>query len=84
MEIEDNQDYNDAQFIDLVKYDVKDVELRMENDYFKSVLSDKISELAQFMGEIPENYYFKVKLVEYDKDTKSWTVSTTVQKALYN
>lgn len=80
----DVSDFTDAQFLDLQRYDVKDIDFVFDEIYFKTLLSEKLSDVAQFLQDIPVDHFLNVNSVEYDKGVRKFVVNATLQKSLIN
>lgn len=76
--------FTDAQFLDVLQYNVRDITLVFDAPYLHALMGEKLTEVGHFINDIPYDHSIKVNEIEYDKDLKKYTLSTTLQKALIN
>lgn len=70
----------DWQFIETNRYDVRDLTIKFESEYLLKALSDKLTEISMYVGDIPPHHYVSVNELKYDQDDRMWYVEATIQK----
>lgn len=73
---------NEYSIIDAPLYNVQDITFRFGIDQFYSLMSEKLTEIGQFTGEIKNNQSIRVNDIKFYEEDKNWWIEATVQEEL--
>lgn len=77
--LEDIQEYN---ILDAPAYDIRDMTIRFDVEYFLAIVGEKITEIGYFTNDILPNQSIRVNELKYEPDDKKFWIEVTVQEEL--
>lgn len=73
---------NEYSIIDAPLYNIQDITFRFGIEQFLLLMSEKLTEIGQFTGDIQNNQSIKVNDIKYYSEDKNWWIEATIQEEL--
>lgn len=74
----------ESQILETQKYDVQDMTFRFDLEYFLDIISEKLTEISVFTGDMSENFSYRVNGLKWEPEDKKFWVEVTLQEEKFH